>query len=245
MTTAVERHIRLDESVNFRDLGGYETAEGKRLRWRTLFRADGLSRLTDNDRGIVRRLGVATVIDLRTTSELEGGRFPVEDIPVAFHHLPLLDELPDPDRFNLAPGMLSSSYRHMVDNAGPQIAEVLSILARPGAHPAIVHCTAGKDRTGVLIAVLLGLLGVSDDIIVEDYALSAMAMARLREKLTARYPDGRETIERANEMFSASPDNIRLLLGTLRERFGSLHGYAADIGVSPETVAGLRSELLE
>ena len=91
-------------AVNFRDLGGYETGDGRRIRWRTLFRADGLSRLTQTDRAVIRQLGIATVIDLRTSVELEGGRFPVEEIPVGFHHFPLLDEMPDPERFKMAPG---------------------------------------------------------------------------------------------------------------------------------------------
>ena len=103
------RHIALDGAVNFRDLGGYETTDGRRIPWRTLFRADGLSALTDHDRGVVRQLGVATVIDLRTTVEVEGGTFPVEDIPVDLHHFPLLERVPDPASFKIAPGLLASS----------------------------------------------------------------------------------------------------------------------------------------
>jgi protein-tyrosine phosphatase len=239
------RHIALEGAVNFRDLGGYETVDGRTISWRTLFRADGLSELTDRDRGVVRHLGVATVVDLRTSSELEGGRFPVDDIPVRFHHHPLLDELPDPEAFKLAPGVLSDQYLDMCERAGPQIGEVLSILARPGAHPAIVHCTAGKDRTGVLVAVLLGLLGVPDDVIVADYALSAGAMAGVRDKLIARYPEGRQAIEQANEVFSAAPSNISGLLATLRDRYGSIVAYGESVGAGPEVVAGLRRELLD
>ena len=137
---------------------------------------------------MIRKLGIATVIDLRTTFEVEGGRFPVDEIPVGFHHLPLLDEVPDPEAFKMAPGMLSTQYREMASDAAPQIGRVLSIVAERHAHPLIVHCTAGKDRTGVLVAVLLGLLGVPDEAIVEDYALSAGAMAALRQKLIERYP---------------------------------------------------------
>ncbi len=244
-SVAGERHITLDEAVNFRDLGGYRTTDGRSLRWRTLFRADSLSSLSERDRGVLRRLGVATVIDLRTTSELANGRFPVEEIPVTFHHFPLIDKVPDPEQFKLTPGMLARQYLEMADNAGPQIGRVLTTLARPGAHPAIVHCTAGKDRTGVLVAVLLGLLGVPDDTIVEDYGLSAAAMSRLRQKLVARYPDGRDIIESADEVFSAAPENIRLLLQTLYARYGSVAAYAAANGAGPEVVDGLRDQLLD
>ncbi|HEX3948055.1 MAG TPA: tyrosine-protein phosphatase, partial [Acidimicrobiales bacterium] len=201
----LDRHITLEGAVNFRDLGGYEAADGRRVRWRTLFRADGLSRLTDPDRAAIRQLGVATVIDLRTTAEVEGGRFPVEEIPVGFHHLPLLDAMPDPERFEMAPGMLGVQYLEMAKDAAPQIAQALTIVAQRHAHPVIVHCAAGKDRTGVLVAVLLGLLGIPDQTIIDDYALSEQAMDNLRRKLVERYPEGREVIEGADGMFSAAP----------------------------------------
>jgi protein-tyrosine phosphatase len=243
--TMYDRHIRLDGAVNFRDLGGYETADGHTIRWRTLFRADGLSRLTDRDRAAIRQLGVATVIDLRSSNEVAGGRFPVDDVPVGFHHVPLLDDVPDPDQFTYTPGLLASSYRAMTKDAGPQIAAVLSIIARRHAHPVIVHCTAGKDRTGVLVAVLLGLLGVPEQTIVDDYALSGQAMAALRQKLIERYPDGRDVIDRADEVFSAAPANIAGLLDSLNDEYGSIGEYGAAIGAGPDVVAGLRETLLD
>jgi len=239
------RHIALEGAVNFRDLGGYETTDGHRIRWRTLFRADSLSRLTTGDRETIRKLGVATVIDLRTSSELEGGRFPVEEIPVGFHHLPLLDEVPHPDDFELTPGMLAASYLQMVEDAASQIGHVLTIVAERRAHPVIVHCTAGKDRTGVLVAVLLGVLGVPDGTIVADYALSAEAMAALRRKLVERYPEGKDVIERSDEVFSAVPSNITNLLLALRERYGSIVEYAAAAGAGQSVVDALREILLE
>lgn len=230
--------------MNFRDLGGYQAGNGRRIRWRTLFRADGLSRLTQPDRAVLRQLGIATVVDLRTSSELEGGRFPVDEIPVGFHHVPLLDTVPDPDSFELTPGMLAAQYETIARDAAPQIGRILNIVATREAHPVIIHCTAGKDRTGVLIAVLLGLLGVADETIVEDYVLSAGAMADLRRKLIERHPEGREVIERADELFSAAPINITNLLSVLRQRYGSITAYAEVAGAGPEVVAGLQRALL-
>jgi protein tyrosine/serine phosphatase len=243
--TELDRHIRLEGAVNFRDLGGYETADGRRIRWRTLFRADGLSRLTDPDRAAIRQLGVATVIDLRTSTEVAQGRFPVEEIPVGFHHLPLLDEMPDPDRFKMAPGVMGTQYAEMARDAAPQIAQAITIVAQRHAHPVIVHCTAGKDRTGVLVAVLLSLLGVPEETIVDDYTLSETAMAALRQRLIDRYPEGREVIEGADEMFSADPANIATLLRTLADDYGSVPDYGRAIGIGPDVVADLRDTLLE
>ncbi|HLN17815.1 MAG TPA: tyrosine-protein phosphatase [Acidimicrobiales bacterium] len=240
-----DRHVGLEGAVNFRDLGGYPAADGRHVRWRTLFRADGLSSLTERDRGIIRELGVATVIDLRTTVEYEAGRFPVDEIPVGYHHLPFLDELPDPETFKMTPGILATQYQEIARDAAPQIGRVLSIVASRETHPVIVHCTAGKDRTGVLVAVLLALLGVHDEVIVADYMLSAEAMSQLRTKLIARYPEGREMIEQADEMFSLAPANIEQLLAVLRDRHGSIEAYAAAAGAGPDVVAGLRRHLLD
>lgn len=243
--TALDRHIPLEGAVNFRDLGGYGAAGGRTTRWRTLFRADGLSRLTHADRAVIRQLGVATVVDLRSTDELTRGRFPVEEIPVGFHHLPLLDQVPDPQRFEMTPGMLGAQYLDIARDAAAQIGRVLSIVAERRAHPVIVHCTAGKDRTGVLVAVLMALLGVDDETIVHDYMLSAGAMVALRQRLIERYPQGREVIERAEELFSASPANIAGLLATLRQEHGSIERYAEAAGAGPSVVAALRDVLLE
>jgi protein tyrosine/serine phosphatase len=118
-------------------------------------------------------------------------------------------------------------------------------VAKRHAHPVIVHCAAGKDRTGVLIAVLLGLLGVPDETIVADYALSAQAMTALRRKLIERHPEGEEVITRANELFSAAPSNITNLLEVLRERYGSITAYGEAAGIGPDVVASLRDVLLE
>jgi protein-tyrosine phosphatase len=240
-----ERHIALLGAVNFRDLGGYRTADGRRTRWRTLFRADGLSSLETSDLQVIRELGITTVIDLRTSAELERGRFPVETVPVDYHHLPLLDEVPDPDSFALTPGMLATQYQDMVRDAAPQIAGALTIVARQQSHPLVVHCAAGKDRTGVLVAVLLGLLGVPDETIVADYALSAQAMGALRRKLIKRYPEGEDVISRADELFSAAPSNIESLLAELDRRFGSIPAYGESIGIGPAVVTQLQNILLE
>lgn len=238
------RHIELESAFNMRDIGGYPAAGGH-VRWGRVFRADNLSRLTDDDCERMRQLGVTTVLDLRTTNELANGCFPVERIPVTFRHLPFLDEIPDPDRFRLAPGMLARQYLEIAEDAASQVGEALSLLAEDGATPAIIHCAAGKDRTGVLVAVLLALLGIDDAVIVADYALSAAAMTSLRASLVKKFPEGREVILAADEMFSAEPSNMERLLTELRERYGSVEAYAATAGAGPEIVEALRRQLIE
>jgi protein-tyrosine phosphatase len=242
---ALDRVIALEGAVNFRDLGGYAAAGGRRTRWRTLFRADGLGELTEADLSMFRTLGIRTVIDLRSGSELERGRFDVDAHPVAFHHFPFIQELPDAQEFERRPGLLGSQYQEILRDAGSQILAALEVLATAGALPAVFHCTAGKDRTGVLSALVLSLLGVDEPTVVADYALSGAAMLRLRAKIVAKYPDIRETIESIDEAFSAEPAQMEQLLDHLRELYGSADSYVEGLGAGPGLVEGLRAALLE
>ena len=245
MTEAVERLIALQGAVNFRDLGGYAAGEGMWTRWRVLFRADGLGELTESDLSVLRALGIRTVIDLRSGGELERGRFDVDAHPVAFHHFPFMEELPDAQDFERRPGFLGSQYREFLSDAGGQIRAALEVLADPGALPAVFHCTAGKDRTGVLSAIVLSLLGVDEPTVVADYALSGEAMERLRAKLILKFPEGRDSIENLNEVFSAEPSQMEQLLDHLKERYGSADAYVAGLGTQAGVVEGLRAGLLE
>jgi protein-tyrosine phosphatase len=241
----MERLIALEGAVNFRDLGGYATVDGQRTRWRVLFRADGLGELSGADFSIMRELGIRTVVDLRSGYEVEQSRFDIEAHPADFHHFPFIDQLPDVETWDRQPGLLGTQYKEMLDDAVPQIIGALEVLTAPEACPAVFHCTAGKDRTGLLSALVLSLLGVPEDTVVADYALSGEAMERLRAKLILKYPDGKNVIADIDEVFSANPDNMVELFAYLRERYGSVAGYAAKVGVSAGVVARLRETLLE
>jgi protein-tyrosine phosphatase len=241
----LDRLIALEGAVNFRDLGGYSTSDGQRTRWRVLFRADGLGELTEADIAVMRDLGIRTVVDLRSGYEVEQSRFNVDAHPVDFHHYPFIEQLPDVEEWDRRPGLLGAQYKEMLDDAGPQIVGALEALARPEAQPAVFHCTAGKDRTGLLSAIVLSLLGVPEDTVVADYALSGEAMERLRAKLILKYPDGKDVIADIDEVFSADPANMVELFAHLRARYGTVDAYAAKMGVSDEVIAGLRSSLLE
>jgi protein-tyrosine phosphatase len=243
----IDRLIALEGAVNFRDLGGYTTTDGQRTRWRVLFRADGLGELTDADLAIMRDLGIRTVVDLRSGDEVEQSRFDVEAHPVEFHHFPFIEALPDAEAFERAPGFLGTQYTEMLDDASAQIVGALAALAAPEARPAVFHCTAGKDRTGLLSALVLTLLGVPEETVVADYALSGEAMARLRAKLILKYPDGKSFISdtNADAIFSADPANMIALFAHLRARYGSIAGYTSEVGVPPEVIARLREAMLE
>jgi protein-tyrosine phosphatase len=155
------------------------------------------------------------------------------------------------------PGFLGVQYKEMLDGAAPQIIGALSALAAPDARPAVFHCTAGKDRTGLLSAVVLSLLGVPEETVIADYALSGAAMARLRTKLIEKYPGSSiftggpdpdpdpDPDADADGVFSADPSNMVTLFAHLRSRYGTVAAYAAEVGVPADVVVRLREALLE
>ena len=177
--------------MNFRDLGGYRTGDGLQVGWRRLFRADGLHKLTGADRAQLIGLGVATVIDLRTVDEAEQrGRFPVAEVPVRYVDLPLFDVLPTTEEMPSwrEASYVAARYGLMVADGAPALTGAFAALASADSLPAVFHCSAGKDRTGVLSALILAFLGVPDETIVEDYALSGPAMERLLRAAQGRVP---------------------------------------------------------
>jgi protein-tyrosine phosphatase len=241
------RNLQLEGAVNFRDLGGYPTADGRRVAWRRLFRADGLGSLSESDRETLTGLGLTTVIDLRTAEEAtHRGRFPIDEVPVRYHEFPLFDVLPTPEDLPSwnETAYIAERYGDMVAEGRPALAGAIDVLAEPGALPAVFHCSAGKDRTGVLSALLLGFLGVPDELIVEDYALSAAAMDSLFERLKADYPDAVETVERyAPAVLHVVPETMAAFLASLREDHDSYDSLASSLGVT-EAVDRLRHALL-
>ena len=239
------RKLPLEGTVNFRDLGGYQTADGRHTKWGRIYRADGLSHLTEGDLVHLRTLGIKTVIDLRTVTEVESGRFPVDEIEVNFHHHPLMASVGSSDDFTVAPGFLASTYLEIADHSFTELAKVLLLLSRPENEPAIFHCTAGKDRTGVTAAVLLSLLGCPRDVVVADYTLSAEAMDDLRERLAEKYPVARDTIMAADDLFSAEAVSIEQFLDYLEAHHGSVEGFARFAGLTDEDIERLQDNLLE
>jgi protein-tyrosine phosphatase len=244
--TGVARRVELEGAFNLRDLGGYRTASGGRIRWRRLFRSDSLHRLTESDVAALAELGVHSVIDLRTGEEVrERGSF---DGTTRYHHLPLIDQLRSRDDVNTTytdPVRVTARYLEILDEGRAQMKEVLSLLTNESTYPAVFHCAAGRDRTGVVAATVLGLLGVADEDIVADYVLSQEAMERLLEHLRAEHPDAGEELDRVGPgLVSLFGEAMMGLLNAVRERFGSFEGYADALGV-PDAAAALSAALVD
>ena len=243
------RTIDFDALFNFRDLGGYPGVGGRPVRWRWLFRADALQRIRVEEAERFRSLGIRTVVDLRTPGELERvGRFPTEVADVDYHHLALFDVAPDWSRFREpdAPGFLADRYVEMLEEGRASVASALGLLARPDAYPLVFHCAAGKDRTGILAAIVLGLVGVAADVIVQDYALSSVATSRMRSWVSAQSPEGDERLRQIpSSVLDAHPHTMERFLAHLDETHGGAAGLVRDLGVDDAVVGRIVENVLE
>ena len=242
-TGALDRHLRYDLVFNLRDLGGYGAADGRTVKWRTLFRGDGVHRLATE---AFTELGVRTVLDLRTEAEIaERGR---ADGDHDWHHLPVLRTIWDRSWLTdeiAAERFLADRYLVMLEEGAESLGTALRLLADPERVPAVFHCAAGKDRTGVLAALVLSLLGVDEGVIATDYGLSRLGMDRMVEYVRVTYPDRYDTMADQPSAFLDAPEAaMALFLDDLRSAHGSVEGYAGSIGVGPDVVEALRSNLL-
>lgn len=249
--TFAERLIRFDACFNFRDLGGYRTEDGRRVRWKTLYRADTLHRLDGADLDLFLELGLRSVIDLRSQHELDDHGRLRQDGAIAVHHVPLIDVVGGPTRLvERAPDAplrpVGEGYVAMADEGRRAIADAVALLAAPGALPAVFHCTAGKDRTGILAAVVLSAIGVRDEDIVDDYMLTGESRAARNAYLRIHEPDYYAYVASLPaSVREMHPDAIPTLLAWIRARHGSAAGYLLANGVGADSLAALDAGLLE
>ena len=180
-------HFEFDQVYNFRDMGGHRAADGRTVRWRRLFRSGEPLRMSDAEAKQLREeVPIATVIDLRSEGEANHprGLGPLVDASVTRHHFPMGDPR---SKYNArAAGAWDPRYQDLLEERGAVWASAVRLLAEEDAYPAVFHCVTGKDRTGVLGALILGVLGVDEATILEDFALSQRGMDRLIADLRAR-----------------------------------------------------------
>ena len=229
---------------NVRDIGGYQTDDGGLVRQGMLFRASRLHRLDDAQAWA--DLGASTVIDLRYDRERLA--FPLPEFITGVVNTPFLpnDWDADPETRALpAAEFLASVFRDMVDFGGDTVRTVLARLVSDDAYPAVFFCMAGKDRTGVLAAVLLALLGVSDDDIVRDFELSGDEVVALVEYLRTREDfENHPMMNQPEELLRAPRAAMELFLADVRSEFGGIPGWVRGLGVPDETVVALRARLV-
>lgn len=234
------RHIPLPGTLNFRDTGGYPVAGGGAVAWRTLLRSDGLSRVNGAGAGMLAELGLRTVLDLRTSHETQLA--PSPDL-LGRGTVTLNISLIGEDFVDL-PTDLGGVYDYIVDARGAAIGAVVRSLARPGALPGLVHCTAGKDRTGIVIAFVLAVIGVPDEFIAADYALTSRYLHPAHGAAIGFVSADTGMDEQLTAELLASPPELILRALDRARGYGGIDAYLTAHGVTASDLGRLRRALV-
>ncbi len=248
-TVHPDRHLSFEGAFNFRDLGGYTTTDGRMVKWRTLFRADAVHRLPDAELDQLAEIGLRTVVDLRTEAEVEHGHLHDPGRGITHLHLDVLGQVWAPrdlDDDADAGEVLGDLYVQMLDIGAPALSGAFRALADANNLPAVFHCAAGKDRTGVLAAMILSTIGVADHVIVADYAISGRNMSELIERLKRDRPEALTAMsDQPSAYLAAPPEAMARLLEHVNDRFGSMTGYVQSIGIDSDVIEALAESLLQ
>ncbi|MBW7968320.1 tyrosine-protein phosphatase [Bradyrhizobium sp. BR 10289] len=246
MKDSPTRHLALQGASNFRDLGGYPTTDGRMTRWRHIFRSNHLGQLTAADVEIVRALGVKSAFDFRGLEERAAGVCVVNEITV--HSLPIEPTVVAGLRAELARGTLTApvalelmreSYRNYVRHNTHSFRALFGHLLEDHA-PLVIHCTAGKDRTGFASALILHALGVADEVIAEDYLLTNQHYKRDAAAATDLPEDVRNAIGKVEASYLAAA------FEAVSKDYGDLETYLRDglkLGTSEQ--AALKERYLQ
>ena len=239
-----QRWLPMQGCANFRDLGGYRNREGQTVRWRRLFRSDALQDLTPEDSGLaIEELNIGLVVDLRNSDEAErDGLGPLPDLGADYRHFPLLEErgFPPFTGGDVVERLLST-YQWLIHNSGLRVAEAISAIAEADGSAAVFHCSAGKDRTGLLAALILEVLGVDSETIVSDYLLTNEVVEGILRRIKAMQPHASPT----TQSLAAQPAAFQGFQETLRQGYGGAESYLRQHGVSGTSLERLRRNLLE
>lgn len=253
MAVEYSRVIPFENIPNFRDLGGYETGRGKTIAWRRLFRSGGLLRMTMRDKiRLIKEFHLKTVLDLRTPEEMEKIREVklLQEIGVTYFNIPFRPDNPNYYRDEMKLYKTSTNmgefYLRRINppSFAGKLIQVLEILSEPGYFPALFHCGVGKDRTGMLAALLLNLLGVSDVDIIGDYVLSDVSMKEIRERIINEPQTPAEIKALPDFTWRALPEYMETFLYGLKNEYGSAADYLEKYGAEKILVRRLEKALL-
>ena len=239
-------HLDIDGCFNVRDAGGWPTVDGRQMRTGLLYRADDPVRLTDEGRARIGALGLRAIIDLRQQAQFDRGHT-FGDIDLT-HHIPVVDRIIDvdnPPRLERA-GDIASLYENMISRGGAQLVRAVETIATYTADgPVMVHCVAGKDRTGLVVALIQAAIGVTAESIVEEYALSDEPTQRKRSAMLSQPMSGDPPVGTSPALIWTAPaEAMTLFTRRIVERHGSLAEWPAAVGLEPATERVLRERFV-
>lgn len=245
-TTHDQRQLVLEGAFNMRDLGHVHTTDGYEVRNGKLFRADALHKLTTADLELLGVFGIAAVIDLRSEHEIANtGPARLTEQGARHIHKPIMGGDPArPNRENM-PDNLGHLYTLMAKNGSDRFVDTVEALAAIENMPAVFHCAAGKDRTGITAALIYSVLGVDRETIIADYVLTDANMQRMRAQLIEGQPEIAAQAGSYPESYMRAEDaTIRTFLSELDDEFGSPTAWLHASGLQESSVETLRRELL-
>jgi protein-tyrosine phosphatase len=248
------RHIKFEAVLNFRDLGGYRTRQGRQVAWRRLYRSSEMHLMTGSDLSRLKKeIGLTSIIDLRNDLETQKqGVEPVDKLGVRYFNVPFSTGTPDINRENqIIRGFsnMGEVYLYFVSHQeyGHRMVKALEIIAKMDNHPLVFHCSAGKDRTGVLAAFILSILGVPDEDIIQDYTLTAPFMKVIFDRFYS-LPEKSRSVgaqELPGYFWEAAPESMDLFLSALQRCYGSIRGYLEAHGAEASLFDRLEKALLD
>ena len=238
------RRLAWEGLLNARDLGGYPAAGGGETRWGAVVRSDSLAALTEAGRAALATYGIRAIVDLRLPDELARHPNPYAepgDHGIAYTNVSILDPAAGfpPETLTLA-----ENYLWTLDRFAGYVAEVMAAIAGAPEGGVLIHCAAGKDRTGLISALLLGLAGVPAETIAADYALTAELLRPRDQEWLEHGPGERAEREALAARFAPTAEVMLEVLEGLDRRYGGVEGYLAAAGVSPADLQRLRDRLL-
>ena len=250
---AMGRHIEFESVPNFRDLGGYRARDGRAVAWRRLFRSASLTHMSRGDIARFKEdIRPRVVIDLRTPTEPIKQReiSLLGEVGARYHNVPFRPTAPDYDEneavlFRVGTDMGELYlYRIRHPEFGKRLVESLELIADRSNHPLVFHCSVGKDRTGLLAAMLLAAVGVMDEDIIHDYTLSAPFIPEIRRRLTSD-PAVRPAVEALPAFqWEALAESMARFLALLRREYGSAASYLEAQGADDSLPERLDAALL-
>jgi protein-tyrosine phosphatase len=246
------RDLVWDGLLNVRDLGGHPTGDGGETRFGSVVRADSVRQLSDGGWKALVDYGMKTVVDLRTSEELEAD--PPAELPVEVLHIPFLET----DRSDwqdiegeleaavkAAPDVATATrdvYLVFLEHYAQNVGAAIRAVANAPEGGVVIHCAGGKDRTGLVTAFLLYLAGVNTEEIARDYALSEERLRTRHEKWIAE-AQSEEERERLTRMAQTPADSIKGVFAELERRYGSVEGYLRHAGLTNDELAHARARL--
>ncbi len=244
------RHLKLEGTLNTRDIGGYVTGDGRKTRWRRFLRSDSLHQLSAKDQQDLLDYGVRTIIDLRRSAEMQDQRnvFFGSD-KVTYYHQNMAGDMELREWQRTPPGIEYVErkrwrYSVVLDKRMSEVRDTLCTLAASDTLPALVHCTAGADRTGIITALVLGIAGVPAEIIAQDYALTARFHLPIHLEAHPEIDPASYTWQDLQHI-SSNPEVMLAVLRDLDERHCGVEGYARHVGVSQAEIDALRDAMVE